>query len=73
MPRGAVFHWSAGKKAAISLTFDDATSSQVDAGLPILDRFGVKATFYLSPNNIAVWQDAWRKAAAHGHEMGNHI
>ncbi len=72
MPQGAVFHWPAGKKAAISLTFDDARSSQVDAGLPILDRFGVKATFYLSPNNIAVRQDAWRKAAAHGHEMGNH-
>jgi peptidoglycan/xylan/chitin deacetylase (PgdA/CDA1 family) len=72
MTQGVVFRWPASKKAAISLTFDDARPSQVDAGLPILDRFGVKATFYLSPQTIEIRQDAWRKGAAHGHEMGNH-
>lgn len=66
------FQWPEGKRAAISLSFDDARVSQVDAGLPLLDRYGVKATFYLSPQNIEQRQDAWRNAAAHGHEMGNH-
>jgi peptidoglycan/xylan/chitin deacetylase (PgdA/CDA1 family) len=66
------FVWPQGKRAAVSLTFDDARPSQVDAGIPILDRYGVKATFYLSPPNIEQRQEAWRLAAAHGHEMGNH-
>lgn len=66
------FQWQEGIRAAISLSFDDARVTQVDAGLPVLDRFGVKATFYLSPQNIGQRQDAWRNAAAHGHEMGNH-
>src|SRR5690349_20329548 len=66
------FAWPDGKRAAVSLSFDDARPTQVDAGLPILDRYGVKATFYLSPPNVAQRQEAWRNAAAHGHEMGNH-
>jgi peptidoglycan/xylan/chitin deacetylase (PgdA/CDA1 family) len=67
-----VFQWPQGKRAAVSLTFDDARPSQIDVGLPILDRHGVKATFYLSPPNIEQRLEAWRNAAAHGHEMGNH-
>lgn len=66
------FQWPDGKKAAVSISMDDARPSQVDAGLPVLDRYGVKATFYLSPPNIHLRQDAWRNAAASGHEMGNH-
>ena len=37
--------WLEGKTAALSLTFDDARLSQVDQGLPLLDAYGVKATF----------------------------
>ena len=37
--------WPEGKTAALSLTFDDARLSQVDQGLPLLDSYGVKATF----------------------------
>jgi peptidoglycan/xylan/chitin deacetylase (PgdA/CDA1 family) len=72
MTEVATFQWPQGKRTAVSLTFDDARPTQVDAGLPILDRHGVRATFYLSPQNIEQRQDAWRSAAAHGHEMGNH-
>ena len=39
--------WLEGKTAALSLTFDDARLSQVDQGLPLLDAYGVKATFYV--------------------------
>jgi len=66
------FSWPKGKRAAISLTFDDARFSQIDNGLPILDEYGTKATFYVSINNLEKRRDAWKKAAANGHEIGNH-
>ncbi len=66
------FSWPAGKRAAISLTFDDARFSQIDRGLPILDEYGTKATFYVSLRPLEERLDAWKKAAANGHEIGNH-
>ena len=66
------FRWPAGKRAAISLTFDDARLSQIDRGLPILDEYGVKATFYVSIRPFEERLDAWKTAAANGHEIGNH-
>ena len=56
----------------MSLTFDDARLSQVDRGLPILDRFDVKATFYVSFGSVEQRLDQWKAAAANGHEIGNH-
>mgnify|MGYP001217441815 CR=1 FL=1 len=62
------------KQAAVALTYDDALNVHLDKVIPQLDSFGFKATFYLigaSPgftNRIA----DWRKAAAKGHELGNH-
>ncbi len=66
------FHWPQGKRAAISLTFDDARPSQLDRGLPIFDEYGVKATFYVSLASLEKRPDDWKKAAASGHEIGNH-
>lgn len=66
------FRWPEGKRAAISLTFDDARLSQVDAGLPILDKYGVKATFYVSPDGVKERLEGWRQAVKNGHEIGNH-
>ncbi len=66
------FHWPKGKRAAISLTFDDARVSQLDRGLPILDAYGVKATFYVVPHNVQQRLADWKKAAANSHEIGNH-
>jgi peptidoglycan/xylan/chitin deacetylase (PgdA/CDA1 family) len=56
----------------VSLTFDDARPSQVDVGLPILDRHGVKATFFLVPSSAEPRRAGWKQAAAAGHEIGNH-
>jgi peptidoglycan/xylan/chitin deacetylase (PgdA/CDA1 family) len=64
--------WPEGKKAAISLTFDDARLSQVDTGLPIFDKYGIKATFYISPDRLEERLEGWKKAAQNGHEIGNH-
>jgi peptidoglycan/xylan/chitin deacetylase (PgdA/CDA1 family) len=72
-PQGpAPFRWPEGKRAAISLTFDDARLSQVDMGLPILDGYRVKATFYVSPDNVKERLEGWKKAVGNGHEIGNH-
>lgn len=66
------FPWPEGKRAAVSLTFDDARPSQVDAGVPILNEYGLRATFYVSPQRVPERLDAWKLAAAAGHEIGNH-
>lgn len=64
--------WPEGKRAAVSLTFDDARPSQIDTGLPLLEKLGVRATFFVSPNNVGKRLDGWKRAAAQGHEIGNH-
>ena len=66
------FRWPDGRRAALSISFDDARPSQVDRGLPILDAHGVKGTFYVSPRSVKQRLDGWHAAVAHGHEIGNH-
>ena len=66
------FLWPEGKKMGLSITFDDARLSQVDRGIPLLDKYGVKATFYLSPDNMTQRLEAWKKAVTNGHDIGNH-
>jgi len=66
------FQWPQGKKMGLSLTFDDARLSQIDKGIPLLDKYGVKGTFYLSPDNMIQRLDGWKKAASNGHDIGNH-
>lgn len=66
------FPWPEGKRCAISLTFDDARPSQIDTGIPLFNRYGVKATFYISPGNLEKRLEGWKGAAAAGHEIGNH-
>ncbi|MHC4559743.1 MAG: polysaccharide deacetylase family protein [Planctomycetota bacterium] len=72
LEEGKKFSWPEGKHGAISITFDDARFSQIDNGLPILDKYGAKATFYVSIKSLEKRLDAWKKAAANGHEIGNH-
>jgi peptidoglycan/xylan/chitin deacetylase (PgdA/CDA1 family) len=66
------FHWPDGKRAAISLSFDDGRNSQIDHCVPLLDQYGIKATFFVSlpldDSRIA----AWKNAVRNGHEIGNH-
>jgi beta-glucosidase len=68
----ADFKWPEGRKMAISLTFDDARLSQPDLGIPLLDKYGIKATFYVSPDNMLQRVDGWKKAVQNGHDIGNH-
>ena len=71
-PPSEKFRWPEGKKAAVSLTFDDARLSQIDVGMSVLDRCKVKATFYVSPDNVEQRLEGWKQAVKNGHEIGNH-
>lgn len=66
------FNWPEGKRGAVSLTFDDARFSQIDYGLPLLDEYGAKATFYVLIRPLEERLDGWKRAVANGHEIGNH-
>lgn len=66
------FRWPEGKRAALSLSFDDARPTQLDYGLPVLDKYDVKATFYISVDPMKQWLGDWISASENGHEIGNH-
>jgi peptidoglycan/xylan/chitin deacetylase (PgdA/CDA1 family) len=66
------YPWPRGKRAGLSLTFDDARPSQIDHATPILDRYGIKATFYALPSMLRHRRRGWKEAVATGHELGNH-
>ena len=66
------FQWPNGKTMAVSLSWDDGRESQVNAGTPILDQYGVKATFYVVPSSVERALEGWQSAVNNGHEIGNH-
>lgn len=66
------FEWPEGKAMAIGLTWDDGRKSQVETGTPLLDKYGVKATFYVVPSLVEEALPAWQRAVSKGHEIGNH-
>jgi len=66
--------WPNGCLGALSLTFDDGMESQLEVALPLLNRFGFHATFYLNPRGED-WRELlepWHEVADAGHEIGNH-
>jgi peptidoglycan/xylan/chitin deacetylase (PgdA/CDA1 family) len=71
-PADKPFVWPDGKLAAISLSWDDARSSQTEVGIPLLDRYAVKATFFVVPSNVEGHLKGWQQAVRTGHEIGNH-
>jgi peptidoglycan-N-acetylglucosamine deacetylase len=66
------FRWPAGKRAAVSLSFDDARTSQVDEGLALLKKLGIKVTFFVTPGGVEKRLDGWKQAVIDGHEIANH-
>ncbi len=66
------FRWPDGKLAAVSLSFDDSRDSQLDVGMPLLERLGVRATFYVVPERVESRLEDWRRLARDGHEIANH-
>lgn len=57
----------------VALTFDDGPSDHTPAVLDLLGRAGARATFFLQGQAIAGREAIVRRAAAEGHELGNHL
>ncbi len=65
--------WPAGIRGAVSISFDDGMPSQLQRAVPVLDKLGLKATFYLCAAQEALDKLApWKVVARGGHELGNH-
>src|SRR5690606_27494293 len=68
------FSWPEGRKAAVSLAYDDALDSQLDNAVPQLQKYGLKGSFYIVPARepVRARMEEWREVARMGHELGNH-
>ncbi|MBZ2185707.1 MAG: polysaccharide deacetylase family protein [Bryobacter sp.] len=66
------FPWPAGKRFAVSLSFDDARLSQIDVGQRLLADLKLKATFYVSIPAMLKRLAGWEQMIRDGHEIGNH-
>ncbi|GAA2069288.1 polysaccharide deacetylase family protein [Microbacterium hatanonis] len=66
---------AAGPRTTVSLTFDDADASQLSA-LPILQKYGMKATFFIPSGFVGAAGYMTRSdldsLKAAGHEIGGH-
>ena len=56
----------------IALTFDDGPTKNVDQIIPLLDKYKVKATFFLIGNDIEKHPEEAKKLVEAGHQIGNH-
>lgn len=67
--------WLGGKKAAASITFDDAVNGQFTNALSLLNRYGFRGTFFVTtafiPSQLGNWSLVLAAAQA-GHEIANH-
>lgn len=64
------------KQPLLSITFDDGWESAYRNGVPLLDQYGYKATFYLNPAAIDttsfINSDQVAVLARSGHELASH-
>ena len=68
-----VYHSHSNGGKQIALTFDDGPHpSQTQRILDILDRYGVKATFFMIGVNVENYPEAAKEVVQRGHEIGNH-
>ncbi|WP_338450230.1 polysaccharide deacetylase family protein [Niallia oryzisoli] len=59
-------------KKVVALTFDDGPTENVNGILPLLDKYNVKATFFLIGQDIEKYPEGTEQIAAAGHQIGNH-
>ena len=72
-PRGGVHRSVETNKKQIAITFDDGPHPyQTKEILQILDRYGVKATFFMVGVNVRNYPDVAKEVIKRGHEVGNH-
>jgi len=73
------FRWPKGEagkeyEGAATLSFDDGRPSQWEMAMPLLEKRGLRGTFYVPAmeDRLMAHAETWRRAAAYGHEVGNH-
>jgi peptidoglycan/xylan/chitin deacetylase (PgdA/CDA1 family) len=77
--------FKADREAAVSFTLDDGWEDNATLAVPLFDKHGIHATFFLVPGQIPeddapksthnygkVPWSTWKKVAQSGHEIGNH-
>lgn len=58
---------------AVYLTFDDGPIPEVTPWvLDVLDKYGVKATFFMVGDNVRKHPEVFEMVKARGHRLGNH-
>jgi peptidoglycan/xylan/chitin deacetylase (PgdA/CDA1 family) len=61
------------EKKCVYLTFDDGPIPQVTPWvLDLLDRYGIKATFFCVGDNVRKYPAIFRQISERGHRVGNH-
>ncbi len=68
------YRWPKGRRAAVSLTYDDGLTIHPTVVAPLLEAYGLRGTFYAPVKSEGLEQNplAWRAMAKRGHELGNH-
>jgi peptidoglycan-N-acetylglucosamine deacetylase len=69
---GSVFAHGSKTRHVVALTFDDGPGPQTLQVLDILDKYGIKATFFMIGKNVDKYPEVAREIARRGHEIGNH-
>lgn len=60
------------EKKYVALTFDDGPSKYTNELLELLDKYGVKATFFVIEENCNYYPDQITNIKKHGHEIAIH-
>jgi peptidoglycan/xylan/chitin deacetylase (PgdA/CDA1 family) len=68
----APFAWPGGRRGAVSLTYDDGLDSQLANVVPALAAMGLKATFFITEENMDARRADWIAVRRDGHEIADH-
>lgn len=70
---GGIFRLNDPGSRKVYLTFDDGPIPEVTPWvLDVLDRYGIKATFFMVGDNVRKYPDLYREVLKRGHGVGNH-
>lgn len=73
VPGGVFRRHEPGHQHAVYLTFDDGPIPEVTPWvLDVLDRYGIKATFFMVGDNVRKHPEVYEKVVRRGHRIGNH-
>lgn len=63
--------WAGFRSGVATFTFDDNLANQLSIAVPIFDKYGYKASFYIV-NNWSPNYPKYKELAAQGYEIGSH-